>query len=391
MTSASQLVKAKQNLATTLGPTEWKSYLSLMKQWFKRIISKETFDLEARKMCADRRAIQAHNELLLALFSTCQSLATTSSTPPNTVQLPPSAAVAAAIIKPDPATESAKAKTSSSPIAKVKAPGAHSTPPVSAAATSTTTSTNPPAPNQSPAHPSSSSKAKEKGHKKGTKVKRPKTTKVSFHNNFTPTNPLAYVPQVVDKPPAENAGLSFASREKTLPDTSLIHGRMLVAAWDVGLDGVDDAAIRFLQTALEHHVRGILMNMIKDRKSFNLRDGRFPSQFHYPSSFHDTEMSEEEESATSDGETDTIQCLASGGNGTKRRWRPPLGLMHLRDTLMRNKNIVASHTVYAINMERVFNAMEHPTRDETEYERDRWMDKEMKLEHHTRQLVLRLW
>ena len=47
-----------------------------------------------------------------------------------------------------------------------------------------------------------------------------------------------------------------------MPDSSLIHGRMLVAAWDVGLEIVDEAAVRFLQVAVETHVRALLLKLV---------------------------------------------------------------------------------------------------------------------------------
>jgi hypothetical protein len=37
----------------------------------------------------------------------------------------------------------------------------------------------------------------------------------------------------------EEKGLQFCAREKTMPDISLIHGRLLVAAWEEGLEGVE--------------------------------------------------------------------------------------------------------------------------------------------------------
>ena len=77
--------------------------------------------------------------------------------------------------------------------------------------------------------------------------------------------------------------------------------------------------------------------------------------------------------------------------GSKRRSRPPLTLAHLRDTLQRNKNVVASHTVYAINMERILNTMEHETVEEAELEDQQRREKERNAAHDERQLLTRPW
>lgn len=41
---------------------------------------------------------------------------------------------------------------------------------------------------------------------------------------------------------------------------------MLVAAWDVGLEIVDEAAVRYLQVAVETHVRSLLLNLVRRRR-----------------------------------------------------------------------------------------------------------------------------
>lgn len=455
--SKNPLVVAKQNLCSVLSPSDWKSYLGLLKQWFKRIITKETFDAEARKLCAsDRRCLQRHNDFLLAVFSTCQSLSNASgmttaavaSSPAAAVALP-SAAVVASLVKPAASAQPTDAAVAVSPVvvadgalkavktgvssASVDANKIPCSKVASAAATPISSlpgstvgavaSANPVPfvasaipPNASPSRslsstaspthanlPKSSKERKDqerkikKDQERSRKIKKPKTNKISFHNNFTPTNPLAYCQQIVPKPPEEEQGLGFAFRDRTLPDSSLIHGRMLVAAWDVGLEVVDEAAVRFLHVAVEMHVRALLLKMVKDRNSFKLRDGRFPSnfsagQFNVYSRRADDEAQEEDPNSSfaSDEEAAAAYHLGSAV-GSKRRSRPPLTLAHLRDTLQRNKNVVASHTVYAINMERILNTMEHETVEEAELEEQQRREKERNAANDERQLLTRPW
>ena len=44
---------------------------------------------------------------------------------------------------------------------------------------------------------------------------------------------------------------AFASRDMLLPDIGMVHGRMIVTAWDYGLDKVEDNAVRLLMKAVE--------------------------------------------------------------------------------------------------------------------------------------------
>lgn len=37
----------------------------------------------------------------------------------------------------------------------------------------------------------------------------------------------------------------------TLPDVSMVHGRMFVTAWDCGLDSVEEDAVKLLMIAIE--------------------------------------------------------------------------------------------------------------------------------------------
>ena len=45
--------------------------------------------------------------------------------------------------------------------------------------------------------------------------------------------------------------LGYASRDMIIPDVSMVHGRMIVSAWDFGLDDVQDDAVRLLMHSVE--------------------------------------------------------------------------------------------------------------------------------------------
>ena len=50
----------------------------------------------------------------------------------------------------------------------------------------------------------------------------------------------------------------FASRDLLLPDVGVVHGRMAVAAWEFGLDSVDDECIHLLMNAIEVSVLSLM-------------------------------------------------------------------------------------------------------------------------------------
>lgn len=44
---------------------------------------------------------------------------------------------------------------------------------------------------------------------------------------------------------------AFASRELLLPDIGMVHGRLIVTAWDFGVENVEDDAVKLLMQAVQ--------------------------------------------------------------------------------------------------------------------------------------------
>ena len=86
-----------------------------------------------------------------------------------------------------------------------------------------------------------------------------KPNKAQLEHKFQPVATSLCAPEVaaVNLPPEER-DLAFCVREKTLPDISLIHGRLLVAAWEEGLEGVEDAAVSLTLAAVESQLRRLV-------------------------------------------------------------------------------------------------------------------------------------
>jgi len=45
--------------------------------------------------------------------------------------------------------------------------------------------------------------------------------------------------------------IEFAVHEQLLPDVAMVHGRFIVSAWEFGLDGIQDDAVKLLSLAVE--------------------------------------------------------------------------------------------------------------------------------------------
>ena len=75
--------------------------------------------------------------------------------------------------------------------------------------------------------------------------------------------------------PDKPRSVRFCSRDLTLPDSALIHGRMLVAAWEAGLDlGCEDKAIEMVLQATHNFLRQLVVAVITTRKGYRLRENR---------------------------------------------------------------------------------------------------------------------
>ena len=71
------------------------------------------------------------------------------------------------------------------------------------------------------------------------------------------TNPL-FAPALQTMPHVKCALFTdYASREMCLPDIGLVHGRMIVTAWDFGLDDVEDAAVKLVMEGVQVNVWGV--------------------------------------------------------------------------------------------------------------------------------------
>ena len=67
----------------------------------------------------------------------------------------------------------------------------------------------------------------------------------------------------------------YLSRERVLPDLGMLHGRLLVTAWDFGLEDVTDTAVKLLLQAVHQQLKNILAVVLARRSAYKLREKHF--------------------------------------------------------------------------------------------------------------------
>ncbi|XP_064649640.1 transcriptional adapter 1-like [Lineus longissimus] len=330
MSASTELNVAKKNLSDVLGDA-MKTYLIILKSWFKQKISREDFDYEARKLLTSE-TVHLHNEFLLAILSKCQSLA--SALAPKDV------------------------------------------------------------------NSSSHSLSSPKQIKKPRLKRKSSSNKASFQQRFVPADPLKNVPLAVVKGPEDEGGIHFCSRELILPGISTIHGRMIVTAWDFGLDNVEDDAVRMMLAATEQLFKNIISAILLRRNGYKLRENRFkyaigtqaPSSYlrntndilDFSTDSHATDISSQGAVIPSIkpgrdiGEMDGATQVACGSS--EEPPRRPVNMYDVAEALQVYRSTLPSHTVYAMNMERIIQRLWHPSNEELDQDHIRRQEVAIKQE-----------
>ncbi|KAK3793243.1 hypothetical protein RRG08_014721 [Elysia crispata] len=311
MASSSELNIARKNLADALGDS-MSLYLQNLNCWFRRKLTKEEFDYQARKLMRSD-TVHLHNEFLLALMAKC-SLTSSSSSLKDGGSI------------------------------KMSKPG---------------------------------------------KVKRrPPGGRANLQQRFVPAQILDYVPQITGKALEEGAcptPLGFVSREGLMPDLAMVHGRMLVCAWETGLADVQDTAVKLLMLALEVQLKNILTQVVKQRKGYHLREGKFVYaagigvKNPYATALREVSTPAGDNAPTvvtagyahapslrpsrQVGEDLAVEQEALGADFAADH-QEPISLYDLADTLQLFKNSIPSHSVYAPAMERILHSKWHPSVEE---------------------------
>ena len=211
----------------------------------------------------------------------------------------------------------------------------------------------------------------------GTVKRKNKSNRPTFDQRFVPSSPeaLANCDDFEPYDPDER-NLLFAHREPTLPDQAFIGGRLLIAAWDEGLDGSinDPAASDLIVAAVNQLLRRIILSLLKDRSAFKTKPTSkepYAVGISIPNPYLISRQRRSLESNTSDkqaenDEQSAIWELACAHRDTVNG-NASLGSVSLFDlmaTLKKDRTLIPSHTVYSINMERLICRLHHESHED---------------------------
>ncbi|XP_071442829.1 transcriptional adapter 1-like [Hetaerina americana] len=364
MADVLDLESTRRNLLEALGENS-KSYFNLMKLWFQMKSTKEEFDMESRKLIS-RDNIHLHNAFLLAMLNKCRS--------------------AAQNVKGD--SQNTEVYFHSE---NVDGLGSYE---VDVRVDET-----------------DEDKKDDILKRKTIKTKRRREDKGSFEPNdpreYAKTIPITAIlkndPENEDQKGATEIPIpkarSISQGGGQLPDSSLLMGRLLISAWEEGLEGAEEKAAVLLSHAVRMWLREILTAIIGRRNSFRLHEqgfrhslgapvpnpwlrnvanqmpeynlNRFPNDLevrldptceeedyanHFPSS----------RPTIDDAEQMAAFSVACSVKNQAIYPKSPVNLFDVFETLQVHKSIIPSHTVYAINAERISARLSHPSKEEDE-------------------------
>lgn len=324
MESTEELVLAKKNLDQSLGDN-FKIYLQTMRQWFTQELTKEEFDSRVRQFLT-KDSLQAHNRFLLSVLNKCSDLANFGINTTITAQ-PFTTTTTTTTDKTEPKVV---VKTEFKPIPKFK-------------------------PKHKPVVKPLAKKLK---------------TKMNFDHRFERSaneNQLRSIKPLDDC--EKLLKVSYCQRESVLPDNFMSQLRVFVIAWEMGLDVVQDNAVKLCNAALRDFIKSILTQMFASRSSYRLRDKRFkyciggpPLNPYLKNSYPLLQESDHSSSVTNpeSGESQPVRptiddatnkamyWMACGGKQSHKRVQlvdEAINLRHLVNCIKTNPNLISSYSV----------------------------------------------
>ncbi|KAJ8042065.1 Transcriptional adapter 1 [Holothuria leucospilota] len=221
---------------------------------------------------------------------------------------------------------------------------------------------------------------KAKSMKKKKVVARP-----NFERRFVPANPMVFVPTELCTPGSGGA-MEFCSQSACLPDNSILHGRILVTAWEWNLESSAEKVVPLVTDAVECILKNVISAAMTRRSGYQVQDKHFKhglgQQTHLPSLrstlaealnysvTHPMAASGDSISLPSkrkghptfqESEEEAVKRLASCGTSPKLG---PITLDEVLEALQVNKGVLKSHLVSSGATERILVERWHPDHDE---------------------------
>ncbi|XP_023322183.1 transcriptional adapter 1 [Eurytemora carolleeae] len=195
--------------------------------------------------------------------------------------------------------------------------------------------------------------------------------------------PSEYAPEVSDLTVhPEERKLTFCAQQGTLPDISLIHGRLLVSAWEDGIEGCEDDAVTLTMVAVQHFLKNIITSVLVSRNPWRSREGAkhsigcpIPDPWlqntqlnrnylvNSSAATESTLLNEAGLAPISRPDIDKSEAEAAyqAGLGINKMpgLREPISLFDLLKVLKSDSSVIPNHSVYSLNMERIIMRLHH--------------------------------
>lgn len=188
----------------------------------------------------------------------------------------------------------------------------------------------------------------------------------------------------------QNESVRFCLNERFVPDVTLVYSRMVLGAWEQGLDTCEDAAAEILSSAVKRLLKNIIQAIIARRTGYRVRDNCFiygPSN-HLPSPWlKDTaellcvnkrrygEDMDREIGVTDDPDNpvtlptyEDIEQRAAHelGCSVYNSLKEPINMYDVLESIQVHRNLIPSQSVFGLFECRVLDKLYHPSHEELE-------------------------
>jgi len=220
--------------------------------------------------------------------------------------------------------------------------------------------------------------------KKGKIKKKNKSNKSTLEQRFQNFPAAEMAPEVSDtKVHTEERNLLFCVTEGTLPDIGLIHGRLLVNAWEEGIENTEDQAVSLTMVAVQHLLKNIITALLVSRNPYRrrleakhsigcpvpnpwLRSTQSHRKLHDISCTAATEttlLNEAGLAPASRPDVDKAEAEAvynaALGIQKKPASKEPFSLFDMLKVLKADPTVIPNHSVRSLNLERIIMRLNH--------------------------------
>ncbi|XP_047101912.1 transcriptional adapter 1-like isoform X1 [Schistocerca piceifrons] len=185
---------------------------------------------------------------------------------------------------------------------------------------------------------------------------------------------------------AQQDAVRLLAQERFLPDFPFMYSRTMLGAWEHGLEGAEDGAVKLIMSAVLALLRNIIFATICRRKSFHVLDSRSPYGVNKPyiNKWLRRKLDKPLRCSVLRGKPDEkgascsrLRFLGPTYEEMEQRYifelacssrqpppNRPISLYDLLETVQVHRNVIPSASVMSLLEERIFDRLIHRTHEE---------------------------